>query len=188
MNIKKLVAVLMTLLIFSTISTSAKEKNTNNVEETFDLTYSSKDELGKEVFQLDGMIVDLREIPQKSVTQALNPSIKKGDVVGQSATITSLPQCTSKCSFKTPLFSKPYILATSSATVVEDYIYAKARYYNSDDTLISQDEQQMNNSSYISAKAQGSAWGVYWGDYGYGNHIYRLDGYYDVICETYDEW
>ncbi|QWH64201.1 XoxI protein (plasmid) [Bacillus mycoides] len=86
-----------------------------------------------------------------------------------------------------PLFSDPYAVAKSNSTVSEDYIYAKARAFNSNGSLISTNSNSANKSTFVSATAKNSSI-YYGGHYAIGNHTYKLSGYSDVNHETKAYW
>ncbi|PFE10614.1 XoxI protein [Bacillus cereus] len=97
------------------------------------------------------------------------------------------PNNTSTVTTYAPLFSDPYAVAKSSSTVTEDYIYAKARAFNSNGSLISTNSNSANKSSFVSATANNSSI-YYGGHYAIGNHTYKLSGYSDVNHETKAYW
>lgn len=84
-------------------------------------------------------------------------------------------------------FNYPTANAISSSTVMEDYIYAKSRIYNADSVLTGSKVDSETYSSFVSAQSTHNKTHEY-GCFAYGNHIYKLKGYKDVIHETYGEW
>lgn len=143
-------------------------------------------ELNAVAFQSDDSIVDLAPVNAKSTSQSKKDSNKFTSFIkGFFASESSNPICTSNLDCIDPIFGDSYAVAKSSATVMEDYIYAKCRIYSDgDDSLVSSTEEEENNASFVSAKAVANTW--YMDDYVYGNHIYKLDGHKDVVHETYD--
>ncbi len=78
-------------------------------------------------------------------------------------------------------------IATSDATEPIDYIYARVKSYDSDDTLLDEAEDSSSNASHAGAKA-GNGSGFVIGDYAYGNHVFKNDGYKDMTKESSDTW
>ncbi|AMR06131.1 XoxI protein [Bacillus thuringiensis serovar pingluonsis] len=97
------------------------------------------------------------------------------------------PNNTSTVTTYKPLFDNPYAIAKSSSTTKEDYIYAKARAFKSNGSLISSKANSENKSSFVSATVTNSSI-YYGGDYAIGNHTYKLSGYNDVNHETKAYW
>lgn len=87
-------------------------------------------------------------------------------------------------------YENPFAVAKSTSSKKIDYIYAKARAYDSDGVLMNSDSQEEENTSYVSATAlyekdsmifDSDSWAL-------GNHTYRNKGYKDVVHETKDNW
>ncbi|MGF9815001.1 XoxI protein [Bacillus toyonensis] len=104
-----------------------------------------------------------------------------------SLTVAATPKNDSNISVYTPFFGNPYAVAKSKSTTTEDYIYAKARTFNGDGSLVNTKNNNAKKSSYVSATATNTS--VYYGDdYAIGNHTYKLNGYNDVNHETKASW
>ncbi|HHY2674279.1 MULTISPECIES: XoxI protein [Bacillus cereus group] len=104
-----------------------------------------------------------------------------------SLTVAAAPKNDSNISVYTPFFGNPYAVAQSKSTTTEDYIYAKARTFNGDGSLVNTKSNNAKKSSYVSATATNTS--VYYGDdYAIGNHTYKLNGYNDVNHETKASW
>ncbi|MGH1284107.1 XoxI protein [Bacillus toyonensis] len=104
-----------------------------------------------------------------------------------SLTVAAAPKNDSNISVYTPFFGNPYAVAQSKSTTTEDYIYAKARTFNGDGSLVNMKSNNAKKSSYVSATATNTS--VYYGDdYAIGNHTYKLNGYNDVNHETKASW
>lgn len=104
-----------------------------------------------------------------------------------SLTVAATPKNDSNISVYTPFFGNPYAVAKSKSTTTEDYIYAKARTFNGDGSLVNTKSNNAKKSSYVSATATNTS--VYYGDdYPIGNHTYKLNGYNDVNHETKASW
>ncbi|EEL39536.1 hypothetical protein bcere0020_30240 [Bacillus cereus Rock3-29] len=104
-----------------------------------------------------------------------------------SLTVAAAPKNDSNISVYTPFFGNPYAVAKSKSTTTEDYIYAKARTFNGDGSLVNTKSNNAKKSSYVSATATNTS--VYYGDdYAIGNHTYKLNGYNDVNHETKASW
>lgn len=119
-------------------------------------------------------------------------SISSGKVVTNPSKVFSMsastPTNTSNTKTYSPIFGGSYAVSSSSSTVMEDYIYVRCRTFNgSDGSLIDSKSAESNNSSYVSAKANNGTF--YFGnDWAIGNHIYKLEGYKDVVHETKAYW
>ncbi|MED3079604.1 XoxI protein [Bacillus wiedmannii] len=104
-----------------------------------------------------------------------------------SLTVAAAPKNDSNISVYTPFFGNPYAVAKSKSTTTEDYIYAKARTFNGDGSLVNTKSNNTKKSTYVSATATHTS--VYYGDdYAIGNHTYKLNGYNDVNHETKASW
>lgn len=134
------------------------------------------------VFETKTQKVDLRHIPQKNTNQR---SITTNTLKLAGSSESSI-DCNSSTKCHTPLFGDNYAVSKSSASEMEDTIYAKCRTYNgTDGALIDSKASTENNSSYASAKAMNKT--AYFGDdWALGNHKYTKAGYQEVIVETKD--
>lgn len=104
-----------------------------------------------------------------------------------SLTVAAASKNDSNISVYTAFFGNPYAVAKSKSTTTEDYIYAKARTFNGDGSLVNTKSNNAKKSSYVSATATNTS--VYYGDdYAIGNHTYKLNGYNDVNHETKASW
>ncbi|WP_242255948.1 XoxI protein [Bacillus cereus group sp. BfR-BA-01379] len=104
-----------------------------------------------------------------------------------SLTVAAAPKNDSNISVYTPFFGNPYAVAKSKSTTIEDYIYAKARTFNGDGSLVNTKSNSAKKSTYVSATATNTS--IYYGDdYAIGNHTYKLNGYNDVNHETKASW
>ncbi|KLA30729.1 MULTISPECIES: hypothetical protein [Bacillus cereus group] len=104
-----------------------------------------------------------------------------------SLVVAAAPKNDSNISVYTPFFGNPYAVAKSKSTTTEDYIYAKARTFNGDGSLVNTKSNSAKKSTYVSATATNTS--VYYGDdYAIGNHTYKLNGYNDVNHETKASW
>jgi len=129
------------------------------------------------IIKTDEYIVDLSPVSTKTTSMERTD----GKSLRSDYTVTSHVDC------KDPLLSSPKVIATSSATAMLDTVYAKARFYNGDGSLVNSDETTENNTNFASATAKSKASNIYYGDdYGYGNHLYEKEGYKTIIHETYD--
>lgn len=104
-----------------------------------------------------------------------------------SLTVAAAPKNDSNISVYTPFFGNPYAVAKSKSTTTEDYIYAKARTFNGDGSLVNTKSNNAKKSSYVSATATNTSF-YYGDDYAIGNHTYKLNGYNDVNHETKASW
>lgn len=91
-----------------------------------------------------------------------------------------------KCS-NNPLTGGAKAIVSSDSTESIDYIYARVKSYDYDDTLLDEAEDSATNASHAGAKA-GNGSGYVLGDYAYGNHVFKNDGYKDMIKESSDTW
>ena len=82
-------------------------------------------------------------------------------------------------------FLVTYTVAKSKSTTTEDYVYAKARTFNGDGSLVNT-KVIVQKSSFVSATATNTS--IYYGDDAIGNHTYKLSGYNDVNHETKAFW
>ncbi|MBJ8201304.1 XoxI protein [Bacillus cereus] len=104
-----------------------------------------------------------------------------------SLTVAAAPKNDSNISVYTPFFGNPYAVAKSKSTTTEDYVYAKARTFNGDGSLVNTKSNSAKKSSFVSATATNTS--IYYGDdYAIGNHTYKLSGYNDVNHETKAFW
>ncbi|CGF81910.1 XoxI protein [Bacillus sp. N447-1] len=104
-----------------------------------------------------------------------------------SLTVVAAPKNDSNISVYTPFFGNPYAVAKSNSTTTEDYVYAKARTFNGDGSLVNTKSNSAKKSSFVSATATNTS--IYYGDdYAIGNHTYKLSGYNDVNHETKAFW
>ncbi|CJC50627.1 Uncharacterised protein [Streptococcus pneumoniae] len=102
-------------------------------------------------------------------------------------TVVAAPKNDSNISVYTPFFGNPYAVAKSNSTTTEDYVYAKARTFNGDGSLVNTKSNSAKKSSFVSATATNTS--IYYGDdYAIGNHTYKLSGYNDVNHETKAFW
>ncbi|GMQ57984.1 hypothetical protein AN1V17_23790 [Vallitalea sediminicola] len=179
---------LMLILGLLLVNLNVSAINKMDAQDLLERATEQSIELNSEVFQSADSIVDLTPVNAKSTSKVKKESNKFISFIGDFfASESSTPTNTSNIECIDPFLANSYAIAKSSSTVMEDYIYAKCRIYNGgDDSLVSSTEEDENYSSFVSAKAIDS--GFYSDDYAYGNHIYKLEGYKDVIHETYDEF
>ncbi|EJR64453.1 hypothetical protein IIO_01777 [Bacillus cereus VD115] len=64
-----------------------------------------------------------------------------------SLTVAAAPKNDSNISVYTPFFGNPYAGAKSKSTTTEDYIYAKARTFNGDGSLVNTKSNNAKKSS-----------------------------------------
>lgn len=105
-----------------------------------------------------------------------------------SLTIAAAPKNDSNISVYTPFFGNPYAVAKSKSTTTEDYVYAKARTFNGDGSLVNTKSNSAKKSSFVSATGPTQAFIMERDDYAIGNHTYKLSGYNDVNHETKAFW
>jgi hypothetical protein len=142
----------------------------------------SKQKSNSNLLETENQLIDFRPIESKSSSKKpLENSNQKMKILKSNPINTSSIDC------RYNIFFGSKAIAESSSTTEEDYIYAKSRSYNSDDSLIDSKTDSENNSSFVSATSINDTFTVL-GDYAYGNHVYKKSGYKDVIHETYDEW
>ena len=122
------------------------------------------------VFRTGDAIYDLREMEEKSTIQeSLNPFEKSTKATVNSKVSRYLVP---------PLISAT---ATSSATMKQDKIVAKARAYNDLGGLMGTETDSTKNSSYAGATVRT---GVKYISRAIGNHTYEKSGYVTVNHET----
>lgn len=138
---------------------------------------------GKQVFEKDGILFDLRPTEEKSTMGERVESKEKGAI-----TINGDGEYTATSSIKgdkNGWDDKINATATSSATRIIDYIYAKARVFE-EGGMIASAEDQTNNSSYAGAATEYVDFGIVtWNNDAIGNHLYKDEGWKDIIHETY---
>jgi hypothetical protein len=178
-----LFTIVLSLLVSNGIFLYAN--STEMVENGDQIFNNAKEIISKQklnFLETKNQLIDFRHIESKSSSKKLlenfNPKIK---------ILKSNPINTSSIDCRYNIFFGSKAIAESSSTTEEDYIYAKSRSYNSDDSLIDSKSDSESNSSFVSATSINDTFTVI-GDYAYGNYVYKKSGYKDVIHETYDEW
>lgn len=151
---------------------------------------------GKQVFEKEGILYDLRPTEEKSTTGERVVSKDKRattNIEGSTDGDTSLLSledgeytATSKIEGdKNAYGDKIKATATSSATRIIDYIYAKARVFE-DGGVIGSGEDEATNSSYAGATTGFVDFGfATWDNDARGNHLYKDEGWKDIVHETY---
>ncbi|WP_025688820.1 hypothetical protein [Paenibacillus zanthoxyli] len=86
-----------------------------------------------------------------------------------------------------PVLGDPYVVSQSTANAPIDYISAKARVFDDDETLLDTKLDEQKGSSIASAKAEPTDF-YYGDDYAIGNHTFKQAGYSDMVKETRVEW
>ena len=169
-------------LNFSIISatTAFATPGNNNIGENM---ISQAENKNVSVYETDDMIVDLVPVPRKTTT-----AVPKSGMRLEGFDVTSSILCHDNGWLGGHW--DVYVVVGSEATRPIDYIYAKARSYDSDGVLMDTDSNSETNSSFVSATAdyiKGSM--IFDNDsWGLGNHTYRESGFKDIIHETKDEW
>lgn len=88
--------------------------------------------------------------------------------------------------YKPPLRSS-YAVAKSSANRMQDYIYARAKTYNGDGSLIKSKSASATKADYIGVKTMNGT--VYFGnDFAIGTHTFKLKGYNTINGQTKAYW
>lgn len=139
-----------------------------------------------DVYETDEMVVDRIPAANKS-TEAVS---KSGFELARESGFTATSSIT--CNDDGWGFGhwNVYAVSESSATRMIDYIYARARSYNSNGVLMDSATQSERDSSYVSATADYviNSNVFEYGCWAIGNHTYRDAGYKDIVHETRDEW
>jgi len=134
-------------------------------------------------FEDNNSIVDLTPVSEKSTSKV--KKAKKGTgMVNYS--LAENPVDKSRIIWHRGLLVDDYAVAASLSTVMEDFISAQARIYDTNLVLVDKDTQEQTYSAFVSATAY-SGIGNPTNYPAIGNHVYRLEGYKDVIHETYSE-
>lgn len=132
-----------------------------------------------DIIQTETALIDLRPIQKKS-TEIQPLSGEEKGVRSSPGSVTSKLVLTGSGFFN---WSYPTANAISSSTVMMDYIYAKSRIYRKD-VLEDSNTESENYSSFVSALSTANKTNSV-SCKAYGNHVYQLEGYYDIMHETY---
>ncbi|USK76646.1 XoxI protein [Peribacillus frigoritolerans] len=84
-----------------------------------------------------------------------------------------------------PPLRSTYAVAKSSANRLRDYIYARAKTYNGDGSLIKSKSASATKADFIGVKAMN---GTSLDDSAIGTHIYKLKGYKTITDQTKASW
>ncbi|MBK5446906.1 MULTISPECIES: hypothetical protein [unclassified Peribacillus] len=92
-----------------------------------------------------------------------------------------------KLTTHSPFGGGAYAVAKSSSNKIQDYIYARAKTFNGDGSLIKTNSASSKKADYIGVKTMNGT--AYFGnDWAVGTHIFKLKGYKDITGQTKAYW
>ncbi|MGN7397552.1 hypothetical protein [Peribacillus frigoritolerans] len=106
---------------------------------------------------------------------------------GTGSSILATNKAKGRLDVHSPPLRSTYAVAKSSANRLQDYIYARAKTYNGDGSLIKSKSASATKADYIGVKAMnGTLYSS--NDWAIGTHIFKLKGYKTITGQTKAYW
>ncbi|PAK43352.1 XoxI protein [Peribacillus simplex] len=106
---------------------------------------------------------------------------------GTGSTILAKNKVRMSLSTYNPILSTNYAVAKSSSDKIQDYIYARAKTFNGDGSLIKTKSASSTKTDYIVVKTLNDST-YFRNDFAIGTHTFKLKGYKTVNGQTKAYW